>query len=220
MQIPTLETYPHDILIRVESIDAYQGKLTAEEQATISNSADVRVREYTAGRTLAREMISQYLPWVGSIPTDADRCPVWPTGLSGSISHTRSHVGVAIASSSKILGVGIDLEPVGSVTDDLFDQLFTKGELKTIHSSSDDSIATRIFCCKEAVYKAAFPSTRVFLNFQQLEIRLSESAKEFEVAYTEDPETLKFIDTGKGNVDVINGRVQALFAVRAPNASA
>lgn len=218
MQTLSPESYRHDILIRVAEIDAYQGKLTADEQATLSNSAEVRVREYTAGRTLAREVITQLIPWTGSIPTDSERCPIWPNGVNGSISHTRSHVGVAIAHSTRILGIGFDLEPVGSVTDDLYTRLFTESELNTIHRSSDNSLATRIFCCKEAVYKAAFPRTRVFLDFHQLEIRLSDSANTFDVARVEDAETLRLIDGGKGYVDVIGGQVQALFVVNAPNA--
>tara|TARA_R110000782_G_scaffold19151_3_gene52366 strand:+ start:503 stop:1171 length:669 start_codon:yes stop_codon:yes gene_type:complete len=220
MQTLIPEPNSHEVLIRIEAIDAYQGELTAEEQATLSNSADVRVREYTAARTLAREVITEILPWSGSIPTDSDRCPIWPDGVSGSISHTRSHVGVAIARSARISGIGIDLEPVGSVTQDLYDRLFIRGELDFICSSDDQIVPTQIFCCKEAVYKAAFPTTRTFLDFHQLEIRLLQSEKEFEVVYSEDPETLQFIDGGKGYVDVIDGHVQALFVINASNTTA
>lgn len=218
MQTLSPESCRHDILIRVEAIDAYQGKLTAEEQASVSNSADVRVREYTAGRTLAREVISELMPWAGSIPTDSERCPIWPSGVSGSISHTRSHVGVAIANSRGISGIGIDLEPVGSVTEDLYARLFTNSELHTIHDSGDPGIATLMFCCKEAVYKAAFPKTRVFLDFHQLEVRLSVSQNTFAVARVDDAETRQFIEGGTGYVDVFDGQVQALFVVNAPNA--
>jgi 4'-phosphopantetheinyl transferase EntD len=126
---------------------------------------EARRREFAAGRAAAAQAMAM-LGISADIPIGDDRAPVWPDGLSGSITHTRS---IALAVLQRGGPIGIDLEPEGAVTPDLFSEILLPEE------RADPALATAIFCAKEATFKAQYPLTRLMFGFDRLAITITQT---------------------------------------------
>lgn len=150
------------------TVTAATGELRGDERLFVSNAAPKRVREFSAGRRLARHVFRQFGEEAVAIPADADRLPVWPTGYSGSISHTTDRAAVAIGQSGHYAGIGLDIELELSLGRELVESVLTDDERERYPPESLDP--TVLFSCKEAVYKAVYPRFREFLEFHDVEI--------------------------------------------------
>ncbi|MFP1130226.1 hypothetical protein [Asticcacaulis sp. W401b] len=101
--------WPAGIRGRVGSILDHQEPLP--DGADLKNAKSLRrQREFNAGRNIARDLLGDG-DVVGINPQTG--APVWPLGVVGSISHSRELVAVALAPSSAIAGIGIDIEAHG-----------------------------------------------------------------------------------------------------------
>lgn len=147
-----------------------QGSLFDVEAHAIDKAVPKRKREFCAGRTLARaglNLLGIAQPPV-AIPVSADRAPVWPKGFTGSITHTDSHCACAVAPTSAIRSIGIDMEKIGAVGPALWDHLFTPSEQFTLNACNIEEqlfLATLYFCAKEAFFKLQYPLTAAWLDF-------------------------------------------------------
>ena len=131
----------------------------------------VRRAEFAAGRAaamMAMQALGVPLARVGVAP---DRAPIWPPGLTGSITHTRA---VALAAVARVGALGIDVEQVGAVGPDLWDTVLNPAEQAV--AKADPLRATIIFCAKEAVYKAQYPQTGLLFGFDRLEVTLQDGS--------------------------------------------
>lgn len=129
-----------------------------------------RRAEFAAGRIAAMAgMQALGLP-AAAVPMGADRAPLWPNGLTGSITHTRT---VCLAAVARGGCIGIDLELENAVGPDLWDEILTLNERLAVEA--DPALATIIFCAKEAIYKAQYPATRQLFGFDRLQITLGTS---------------------------------------------
>ena len=79
---------PGDVALVCGPIAAMQGELLPPEAQAIDHAVPKRRREFTAGRTAARRACARLGVWAGALPVAADRTPVWPEGVVGSISHS------------------------------------------------------------------------------------------------------------------------------------
>ncbi|MFN3643026.1 MAG: 4'-phosphopantetheinyl transferase [Gemmobacter sp.] len=136
-----------------------------EETAALPRAVPRRIAEFAAGRAAARDALAGLgLPPV-VLPRGADRLPVWPDGIRGSISHCAT---LAIAAATRAdLWPGLDVEPDAALPADLIPVIATPAEIGaglTCHA------ARRLFSAKEAAFKAQFPATRVWLDFQDLAV--------------------------------------------------
>jgi 4'-phosphopantetheinyl transferase EntD len=128
----------------------------------LPHAAAARHREYAAGRAAARgAMLLLGLPPVPILRGD-DRAPLWPAGVTGSITHTDTDCLAAVMQADGLLG--IDMERDGRVTADLHRSI--------LHDDEDSDEATLIFAAKEAVYKAQYPLTTAVFGFHRLHVRI------------------------------------------------
>jgi 4'-phosphopantetheinyl transferase EntD len=75
--------------------------------------------------------------------------------------------------------IGLDVEQNGAVRQNLWPLLFTDTEQKRLRETdpcAQDVVATALFAAKEAFYKAQWPITREWLDFQDVEISLNDGA--------------------------------------------
>jgi 4'-phosphopantetheinyl transferase EntD len=128
----------------------------------LARAAPARLREYAAGRSAARGAMILLGVTPAAILRGDDRAPIWPTGITGSITHTKTDALAAVTQTRSLLG--IDMERDGRVTADLWPTILREGE--------DTTQATLIFAAKEAVYKAQYPLTRALFDFHRLHIRI------------------------------------------------
>jgi 4'-phosphopantetheinyl transferase EntD len=128
-----------------------------------------RRAEFAAGRAAARLAIQALGHDACVIPMGDDRAPVWPPGLTGSISHTRTACLAAVATTPGVVALGIDLEPECAVDSTLWDEVLLPAEKAFVCASTAPArMATLIFCAKEAVYKAQYTLTRQLFGFERL----------------------------------------------------
>ena len=78
--------------------------------ASIQRSVAKRQAEFLAGRLCARAALLQLDGTCTAPDIGEDRAPVWPSHISGAITHSNGRAGALVALKSEWQGLGIDLE--------------------------------------------------------------------------------------------------------------
>jgi 4'-phosphopantetheinyl transferase EntD len=145
--------------------------LWPEETSFTDSFAMERLRTFSAGRFCARKAMELMGHPAMPIPMGDDRAPVWPAGITGSISHTQGLAGALICSTGHHPSIGLDIERRAAVDRSLWDILFDEQELQFIASAAvPDELATLFFSLKESYYKMQYPLTHRFLDFRDVRI--------------------------------------------------
>jgi len=149
--------------------------LFPDEVPAVKEVRHSRLAEFSLGRELARQALEQIGGPRCSIPADSERCPVWPDGYVGSISHSHGFCIAAAATSKEYKSIGIDVERYRIEDENLFDYICTPSEIadavRETGFTSAECVAL-IFSAKESVYKAYFPIFRMFFDFTDVYISL------------------------------------------------
>ena len=184
---PTLSP-EHRVTLLGATITEIQEPLLPEEEPAIKKAVPKRIREYTASRTLARRAMSTLHQPTGPVLRSERRAPLWPNGLTGSLTHTDDHCACAMGLTDDIRSVGIDMEVIGRAAPNLWDRLFTPSELTVLaKSTTSDRDATLMFTAKEAFYKLQFPITTAWLGFTDVEVQIL-SQDSFKLTVRNQPE--------------------------------
>ncbi|MCC4264135.1 4'-phosphopantetheinyl transferase superfamily protein [Oceanimonas baumannii] len=133
-----------------------------------------RRAEFMAGRLCAGEALwklsgQRQIPAMGPA-----RAPCWPSGFTGSISHSDTHAAALVARSQDYDALGLDIEPC--LTDEkataLIPALLTANEQARLTSPSSrlGYTVTLVFSLKESLYKALYPLTGRHFYFEDAEI--------------------------------------------------
>ena len=137
--------------------------------AKVARSAPARQVDYLLGRLCARVAVRRFDPgFAGDIPAGPNREPVFPAGLSGSITHTDGYV-AAVCQGIRAGTVGLDAETLLSPDQAAeigpsfaaADEIACPGWGKT----PPETRYSLVFSAKEAAYKALFPWVRSVLPF-------------------------------------------------------
>jgi 4'-phosphopantetheinyl transferase EntD len=145
--------------------------LPAEAAAFAGSVLKVR-RASGAARIVARMLLSRLGREPYAIPKSTAGMPVWPDGIVGSLAHDAKVAVAAIAARPEFQSVGIDIEPAEPLAPDLLDIVATAQERDRI---GDDPLRGRLlFSIKEAIYKAAYPLDRTFLDHHDVEVSLGD----------------------------------------------
>ncbi|WP_084354168.1 4'-phosphopantetheinyl transferase family protein [Primorskyibacter flagellatus] len=162
--------------------------LFAEEAEATRKMVEKRHREFAAGRAAARAAMAELsLPPV-AIPMGADRAPIWPEGLCGSISHCAGAAVAVVAPLDRAATLGIDIEDDTPLDADLWPDILTPQEVDWLMCQPEPTRgrhAKAIFSAKEAVYKAQYPLTGRVLGFDA--VFLTPNSTEFQAEFLLDP---------------------------------
>ncbi|HTX23999.1 MAG TPA: 4'-phosphopantetheinyl transferase superfamily protein [Steroidobacteraceae bacterium] len=153
--------------------------LHAEEAQYVARAVPKRVGEFAAGRACARRALAELAIADFPLRVGADREPLWPAGVTGSITHTAGFCGVVAARQATLGALGIDAELVSAVHRRLWRQIATREELRSLEglpAAEADRMASILFSAKEAFFKCQFPLTRQWLNFADVRIRIEPHA--------------------------------------------
>ena len=148
--------------------------LWPQERSAILRALPKRQHEFAAGRRAARLAMAQLGLQATAIPQGPQRAPVWPVGLTGSIAHCDTACIAAVSRTHR--SMGIDVEPDTPLDADLIPIICGPREqdwLDSLRAPLRGISAKRIFCAKEAAYKAQFPLTGQVIGFTALEITLA-----------------------------------------------
>ncbi len=155
--------------------------LLPEEAACLGRAAPKRVREFAAGRLCARRALVEFGIVDFPIRAAADRQPIWPPSMVGSITHTSGFCAAVTAERSHAnapgaVALGLDCEVVGDVKRELWPKICAPDELEWIASlptAEQAGAVTLIFSIKEAFYKCQYPVVGERLNFHDVSIEAS-----------------------------------------------
>ena len=134
-----------------------------------------RQLEFTTGRLLIENLGDRLGIQTGfPLPRDSHGVPEWPSGLTGCLSHT-SKSAFAIVAPAAIQNCGCDIELILSdeLLRDVEPEVLTDLERLKLSDSEGHSrnlAVTLIFSAKESIYKAVFPTLRLFLEYSAFEL--------------------------------------------------
>ncbi len=157
--------------------------LWPEEEAGLGQVASKRRREFTNGRACARIALRRLgLPAV-AVPRGPNREPQWPAGIVGSIAHCEGYCAAATGYGSHFATIGIDAEINSALPEGVLDEISSVGEQRLIGrlASIDRGVAwdRLLFSAKESVYKAWYPITHTWLDFEDAQIEIDPNAPNF-----------------------------------------
>ncbi|SDW99516.1 4'-phosphopantetheinyl transferase superfamily protein [Ruegeria halocynthiae] len=164
-----------DIGVGVTDPKALNGALLPEEEPAMANALNKRRLEFASGRAAARQAMKDLNLPSYAIPMAADRSPVWPAGIVGSITHSDDICIAAVAHDYHKVSIGIDVEPEAPLGSEFEEIICTPSErawLDTQGSAQHRRLATQIFCVKESIYKALYPLTGQVIGFNEVELEL------------------------------------------------
>jgi len=156
--------------------------LFAEELEHVKRAVAKRRQEFGTARVCARKALAAL--GVAPVPLvpGADRAPVWPPGIVGSIAHTHRLCAVVVGRSPPLRGLGIDVEQVRSLPTAVISTILTTGEASFVNSfpaANRDLLIILHFSAKEAYYKCQYAVARSFLGFQDVAVDIDFEAHRF-----------------------------------------
>ncbi len=131
-----------------------------------------RLSDFCTGRYCLRSC-TNLLGFNGEILIGDRGMPLLPTGIVGSVSHSKVLSGAVAASTEDFLALGLDVESNGRIGRDMWHLLFNEAESGFLNSLSfEDQVltATKYFSAKEAFYKMQYPLSRIYLDFHDVEM--------------------------------------------------
>jgi 4'-phosphopantetheinyl transferase EntD len=148
--------------------------LYPEEEACVARAAERRRREFTTGRLCARAALARLGLAPAAIIRGERGAPRWPDGVVGSITHCAGYRAAAVARTADLVTIGIDAEPNEPLPAGVLEPISMPQErarLAAIAASAPDVAWDRLlFSAKESVYKAWFPLTGSWLDFDGADI--------------------------------------------------
>ena len=152
-----------------------------EEALCAAWRAEARRLQFRMGRLAAHRALQQ-LGLDGDLPVrrGSHGEPLWPPGTVGSIANTK---GMAIAAAARIedaRSLGIDIESLSRpLRTDIAGFICTDTEREAL--GDDETSLRRIFCAKEALYKALFPLCGHYIGFKDIELQWSATDQQWSV---------------------------------------
>ncbi len=168
-----LHSLPIDVKLCRFSVGHYHDKLFQHFNIpfpeVLLNAVEKRKAEFLAARVLAKRFLREHGAQGFQLVSDRYRCPLWPEHLVGSISHSHGLAVCTVGSSTKLLGLGIDIERVFQLQlyRQIKAQLFESEEIGWLENSGLDLTvaATIVFSAKESIFKALYPHVRKYFDF-------------------------------------------------------
>jgi 4'-phosphopantetheinyl transferase EntD len=169
-----------------EQVGTLSGSLWGGESGVVRGAVYSRRIEFAAGRTCARATLQSLGVSPAPILSGANREPLWPSGIVGSITHCAGYCGAAAAKSQDIFGIGIDAErneplPLGVLSEvALPEEIMSLGLLPYSHVNFDRIL----FSAKESIYKALYPLTHAWLDFDEAFVTFNLEESSFTVRFS------------------------------------
>ena len=147
--------------------DSLYSALSVPFPSGLSRAVTKRRAEFLAGRYCAGRALLSLGAAVTEIGFDDKRCPLWPAGMHGSITHCDDRALAAVTSTPGTLG--IDLEPIAQdhVARSLVPFIFHDRDYELMRSTGEfELVFTSVYSAKESFFKATYPIVRKHFGFE------------------------------------------------------
>ncbi|OEC93674.1 4'-phosphopantetheinyl transferase superfamily protein [Rhizobium sp. YK2] len=152
----------------------------------LANASLRRKADFVAGRACAGAALANLTGKVFEIPIGLGGQPIWPEGITGSITHSSPIAAAVVFQKSIIRNAGLDIEhfmtePTAWEIERL---ILGEEERQLIKRPADRAqTVTAIFSAKEAIYKAIFPVVNRFVEFAEVKCtEIADHTLTFQVA--------------------------------------
>lgn len=197
--------FPQDVAVALCSLSAADATdLWPQERAAIAGAVPHRLAEFAAGRQAARAALAALGQRAVALPMGPDRAPIWPEGISGSISHAE---GIAIAVVRPGAPLGVDIEADSPLPEDLWPTLTSPEERAAFPPGETGRQARWIFAAKEALFKAQAQGARAMFGFDVVRVTLVEGG--FDAQFLVDAGAFRTGDRVQGRLALVEGLVVA-----------
>ena len=179
--------------------------LFPQEAALVSNSVEQRQREFATGRRCARQALARLGLPAAPLTAGARGEPLWPAGVVGAITHSAHYRAAAVARQADVMSLGVDAERIrrlpagGFETVSLPEERVAVARLRRFAPMTPWEML--LFSAKESVYKAWFPLTGKFLDFEEAIISFDPAQGTFSARLL-----VPGPPWGDSSLDVFNGR--------------
>jgi enterobactin synthetase component D / holo-[acyl-carrier protein] synthase len=154
--------------------DVPESTMYPAEASAVAHAIPARRREFATVRDCARRALHRIGVAPGPILPDADGAPTWPACVVGSMTHCAGYRAAVVAPAGRVRGIGIDAEPHAQLPCAARDLVVRDEERRQLRALAGADATLHwdrvLFCAKEAVYKAWFPSTRRWLDFADVSV--------------------------------------------------
>lgn len=184
-----------DERVETAEVDPYVDpldELLPPEANILERAVPDRLLEFRAGRHCARRAMHR-LGVAGPVLRAADRSPIFPSGIVGSIAHTRRNgrgfCGAAVARTTEVRSIGLDVEVDRPLEPKLWHRILRPNEADWIASRRPEERgfwALFIFSAKESVYKCQYTLSKTFLEFRDVAIDEPRGDGEFSATLIKD----------------------------------
>jgi 4'-phosphopantetheinyl transferase EntD len=153
------------------------------EEDLVARAVESRRREFVTTRRCAREALARLGASAGPIRSGMGREPLWPPGVTGSMTHCAGYRAAAVARTGTVAALGIDAEPHDPLPEGVVRSVTVPGETEMLAALAMAHPGIHwdrlLFSAKESVYKAWFPLTRRWLGFEDARLSLDPEARTF-----------------------------------------
>lgn len=168
------EILPKSSILTCETIRDRISKLYEAEEQLILDAVPKRRMEFRAGRICARNGLRKLGLQPVPILVGRNREPIWPSSISGSITHEKDICLCAVARKSDLPLLGIDLASDLALDKSLNNIVCTEKEIRTIQNwnITSDTIDPYklVFSIKESIFKCLFPVVQKVFDFHDVEV--------------------------------------------------
>lgn len=161
-------------------------QLFAEERMQIAHAVHKRQLEYSTVRWCARQALNRMRHAPVAVLNNHQHAPCWPAGIAGSMTHCDNYYAAALTWQTDYIAIGIDAEPhkalpagvLRRVSNGLEQDMLAQLIKNNPHIYWD----TLFFSIKESIFKAWYPLTLQWLDFQQATVTIDARNQTFAVA--------------------------------------
>jgi len=163
--------FPNHVAIEITDLVSASASLLPEEELFSQHYSAKRRREFITGRTNARQLLKKYNLHRYPLLPNADRAPIWPEGIIGSISHCKDLCGVIVSEAKHYRSIGFDIENIRTFNFAVRKYICTEDEdewLLSLPEASRSQALLLIFSIKESLYKCIYQADGIKLNFKKI----------------------------------------------------
>lgn len=178
------ELFPDNVHLACMRVQDAAFDIPEAEVPLIENAIEKRRREFSAGRCCARKALKALGCADVPIVHNQYGAPLWPQGIVGSITHSNTYAAAAAAKSSKIRGLGLDMETVSRISPAIARKILTapeKKRLQQLDPAEQQRLLALFFSAKEAVYKCLHPLIQCRIGFEDARIECAPDQRSIEI---------------------------------------
>ena len=152
---------------RAHYSDAQFAQLNIPFPTDLARAVVKRRAEYLAGRWCSQQLLTAY-QITGVVERSPQCAPLWPAGVSGSISHAENRALAVAVCDTVAWRIGVDTERFDRLTMlETASEVTDAGESALLERCMQDTALGILlaFSAKESLYKALWPEVRTFFGF-------------------------------------------------------